>query len=133
MKVFDSGYEFVLDGAGEEVGVSVCFGNSDSALEEVESRAELGMDVAREKAGTAMDDAAELVAGDMGFAEEEGEDGDDVGERGGEDFGAHGYGAAEVGRGEADGVEEGDDGFEVGEWGGDEGRVDCEEGEEIYA
>lgn len=130
-KVIDSGYEFLFDGGGEEGGVFVDFGYAD-ALEEVEGGAEAGLDGAEEETGAAVDDAAEVGALDAGFAEEEGEDGDEGGDFGGEDFGAHGGDAAEVGGGEAGGgAEEVDDGFDVGGGGGDDGRVGGEEGEEV--
>ncbi|CAN6716900.1 unnamed protein product [Malus baccata var. baccata] len=104
-EVVDSGQELVFHAAGEEGGVFVNLGNT-NALEEVEGGAEAGFDTASEESGPAVDDAAEIGAVDVGFAEEEGEDWGDVGDSGGEDFGAHADEAAEFWGGEADGGEE---------------------------
>lgn len=48
--------------------MSVNFGDSDSALEEVERRAEPGLDVTRKEAGAAVDDVAEGVGRNAGLA-----------------------------------------------------------------
>lgn len=71
----------------------VHLGNAD-ALEEVEGGAEAGLDAAGEQSGASIEDAAEIGAVDTGLAEEEGEDGDDFGDSGGKDFGAHANEAA---------------------------------------
>lgn len=71
---------------------------------------------------------------DAGFAEEEGEDGDELGDWGGEDFGAHADEAAEFRGGEVEGGEqEVDGGFDGGKRDGEDRRVVVDEGEEVEA
>ena len=60
------------------------------------------MDAADEQSGPSVDDALEIRAVDAGLAEEEGEDGDYVGDLGGEDFWAHVDDAAELDGGEGE-------------------------------
>lgn len=129
---FDSGYELVFDASGEQRGVLVHLGDAD-ALEEVHGGAEAVLDAAGEQSGASVNDAPEIGAVDAGLPEEEGEDGDDVGDPGGEDFGAHAGDSAELDGGEAEGSHVIDGGFDVGERGGEDRRVVVDEGEEVEA
>lgn len=110
----------------------VHLGDAD-ALEEVQGGAEAVLDAAGEQSGASVDDALEIGAIDAGLTEEEGEDGDDVGDSGGEDFGAHAGDAAELDGGEAEGSHVIDGGFDVRERGGEDRRVLIDEGEEVEA
>lgn len=110
--------------------MSIYLGNAD-ALEEVQRGAEAVFDAASQQPRPPVDYAADVEALDAGFAEEEGEYGNDIGDSGGEDFGAHAADTAEFGSGEAHGGEVIDGGFDVGDGGGDDRRVVGDEREEV--
>lgn len=132
LEVFNSGYQLLFDTSGKQVGVLVYLGDAD-ALEEVEGRAEALLDAAGEQPGPSVDGVPEVRTIDAGLSEEEGKDGDNVGDSRGEYFGAHANNSAELDGGEAQGYHVIDGGFDVGEGSGDDGRVVGDEEKEVKA
>ncbi|RZR90187.1 hypothetical protein BHM03_00018024 [Ensete ventricosum] len=77
--------KLLLDAAGEKQGVLYDWGDAEH-LEEVEGGAEATDDVGNEEARATASDTVKIATLDVGFAEEEGNDGDVVDEGDGEDL-----------------------------------------------